>query len=206
VVKANTGMAQNESTGYLFHAFAANLRFEPDEFTSSRSAATAARPTHSGSATRFESPSPSRLSRWPDETGSYLRKRRSRPAGAGRLRRRRASSPVCRGSHGDRSRRRPTAAGLSRSGAPVAPRTASAAAHRFLLADLAHHAGGLPAARHADPCVRLHEQKPRRAGAAPHPVVAGPNEPPMTTVSFGTRAHETAVTSFAPSLAIPPAS
>jgi enoyl-CoA hydratase len=32
VVEANMGMAQNEAIGYLFHAFATNLRFEPDEF------------------------------------------------------------------------------------------------------------------------------------------------------------------------------
>jgi len=33
-----------------------------------------------------------------------------------------------------------------------------------------------------------------------------PNEPPITTVSLGTRAVATAVTIFAPFLAMPPAS
>jgi hypothetical protein len=33
-----------------------------------------------------------------------------------------------------------------------------------------------------------------------------PNDPPITTVNFGTCAQDTAVTSFAPSFAMPPAS
>lgn len=43
--------------------------------------------------------------------------------------------------------------------------------------------------------------------ARPHmEYVPAPNDPPTTTVSFGTRAHATAFTIFAPCLAMPPCS
>lgn len=63
--------------------------------------------------------------------------------------------------------------------------------------------GGLLAAHDGDAGIRPLEQEARLTGAAAHAALFALKLPPISTVIFGTDAVATAVTSFAPFLAIP---
>ena len=68
------------------------------------------------------------------------------------------------------------------------------------------HRCRLLASHDRDAAVGPGEEEPRSKRSAAHAVIAGAKDPPMMTVIFGTCAQATALTNFAPSFAIPPAS